>query len=287
MTTSISAITVCKNRLNDLKRTLPRLVSCGFDEIVLVDYDCPQKCGDWVAAHYPEVKVVRHQGDEGFSAARAKNLGARRVTSDWILFIDADIEVDPESAGRMRRVLKNRYYYRAEKGAAEKRPAYGTFIVSKKDFDRVTGFDEVYVGWGCEDDDIFYRLDISGLRLLEFPASLISEILTNDADRMRYSPVKSRAYQYAINEMYFSAKRRILPNFRKIGDLTLEVRRRLYQEIVDQAKGIMELENDPYSTRSVTLSIRLPPMRTFIPLQCSQSITIKYDFTRITPPSTE
>ena len=113
VTTSISAITVCKNRLNDLKRTLPRLVSCGFDEIVLVDYDCPQKCGDWVAAHYPEVKVVRHQGDEGFSAARAKNLGARRVTSDWILFIDADIEVDPESAGRMKRVLKNRYYYRA------------------------------------------------------------------------------------------------------------------------------------------------------------------------------
>lgn len=284
MSTTISAITVCKNRLNDLKRTLPRLVSCGFDQVVVVDYACPQQCGDWVEAHFPNVKVVRHKDDAGYSAAKARNLGAQRAASDWILFIDADIEVDHRSFGRMRKVLKKGYYYRTEKGTAEKRQAYGTFIISKKDFDRVAGYDEVYVGWGCEDDDLFYRLDISGMRLLEFPASLISEIVTKDEDRLEYSPVKSLAYQHAINEMYFSAKRRILPNFRKSGDLPLDARKRIYEEIVAKAKVIMELENDQNSTRSVTLTIRLPPMRTFSPLQCSQSIKIKYDFTRIVPP---
>lgn len=39
------------------------------------------------------------------------------------------------------------------------------FSVSRRDFERVNGFDEQFTGWGCEDDDLGRRLRASGVRL--------------------------------------------------------------------------------------------------------------------------
>ncbi|MCI0335143.1 MAG: glycosyltransferase [Planctomycetes bacterium] len=37
--------------------------------------------------------------------------------------------------------------------------------ISREDFEAVNGFDESFVGWGCEDDDLAYRLRLSGRRI--------------------------------------------------------------------------------------------------------------------------
>ena len=39
------------------------------------------------------------------------------------------------------------------------------FSVSRRDFERVNGFDERFTGWGCEDDDLGRRLRATGVRL--------------------------------------------------------------------------------------------------------------------------
>jgi GT2 family glycosyltransferase len=38
--------------------------------------------------------------------------------------------------------------------------------ISRSDLDAVNGFDETFVGWGCEDDDLAYRLRKSGARIV-------------------------------------------------------------------------------------------------------------------------
>jgi GT2 family glycosyltransferase len=39
------------------------------------------------------------------------------------------------------------------------------FGVWRCDFERINGFDECFVGWGCEDDDLAQRLRASGVRV--------------------------------------------------------------------------------------------------------------------------
>jgi GT2 family glycosyltransferase len=40
------------------------------------------------------------------------------------------------------------------------------FGVWRSDFERINGFDECFVGWGCEDDDLAERLRASGVRIV-------------------------------------------------------------------------------------------------------------------------
>jgi GT2 family glycosyltransferase len=48
------------------------------------------------------------------------------------------------------------------------KPAFrgGDFALARADFERVNGFDEKFVGWGCEDDDFGRRLRAASLRAI-------------------------------------------------------------------------------------------------------------------------
>src|SRR5579863_6579954 len=89
----VSAITTCKDRLANLKQTLPTLMAEPFAEVVLVDYDCPDHAGDWAAATFPDVKVVRVTDAPIFQVAAARNAGAAVASSPWLFFVDADVRV--------------------------------------------------------------------------------------------------------------------------------------------------------------------------------------------------
>jgi glycosyltransferase involved in cell wall biosynthesis len=41
----------------------------------------------------------------------------------------------------------------------------GNLAVWRTDFERINGFDEQFIGWGCEDDDLGQRLRQSGIRI--------------------------------------------------------------------------------------------------------------------------
>ena len=66
-------------------------------EIILVDDGSPDKCPqicDEYAKKYPQIKVV-HKQNGGLSSAR--NAGMKVATGEYILFIDSDDWIDPET----------------------------------------------------------------------------------------------------------------------------------------------------------------------------------------------
>jgi glycosyltransferase involved in cell wall biosynthesis len=60
--------------------------------------------------------------------------------------------------------IKEQYYQFVRHPTKPKLTGYNIGI-SREDFEAVNGFDESFVGWGCEDDDIAYRLRKAGRRV--------------------------------------------------------------------------------------------------------------------------
>jgi glycosyltransferase involved in cell wall biosynthesis len=60
--------------------------------------------------------------------------------------------------------LKNKYYQVVGHPTKPKLDACN-FAVWRQDYEAINGFDESFIGWGCEDDDLGIRLRKSGLRI--------------------------------------------------------------------------------------------------------------------------
>ena len=73
----IAFVVTCKGRLHHLKETLPLIVKQEPDEIVVVDYGCPDGTAAWVAVNFPRVKIVQFDSPS-FNVSHARNLGRRR-----------------------------------------------------------------------------------------------------------------------------------------------------------------------------------------------------------------
>jgi glycosyltransferase involved in cell wall biosynthesis len=71
---------------------------------------------------------------------------------------------------RERRRLWTRWvkdgFYQAIRHHGKPKLTGCNFGVWRSDFERINGFDECYVGWGCEDDDLAQRLRASGVEIV-------------------------------------------------------------------------------------------------------------------------
>lgn len=66
----------------------------------------------------------------------------------------------------------------------------------RDDFIRINGYDEAFVGWGCEDTDLSMRLDRSGVQNYKmFGIGIIYHLWHKEADKSRLS--ESQAYMLA------------------------------------------------------------------------------------------
>jgi hypothetical protein len=65
----------------------------------------------------------------------------------------------------LQQTIKNRYYQLVRHATKPKLIAYD-FGIWRDDLEAVNGFDESFIGWGCEDDDLAYRLRRAGRRII-------------------------------------------------------------------------------------------------------------------------
>lgn len=235
----IAFIVTCKGRLHHLRQSLPLLARQPDSECVVVDYDCPDRAGQWVAENYPAVRVVPVGAAPVFSASRARNLGAQAATAPWLCFVDADILVAESFATSLAPTLHEGFYYRPRPAAWEQ---WGTHICARHDFQRTGGYDEVLAGWGGEDNDIYHRLEAQGCQPAGFPGALIASLPHGDEERTRHHEIRDRWLAQRINALYLQVKYDVA---RQLGPdaLGLDTRRTIYAEVrrtllQDVARGV-------------------------------------------------
>jgi glycosyltransferase involved in cell wall biosynthesis len=168
-----------------------------------VDYDCPDRAGDWVERHYPQVRVVRSGPRARFEAARARNLGAQAAQAPWLCFIDADTLVQPEFTRTLVPTLATGGYYLVADSDAS---LIGLCICARQDFTDVGGYDGVLQGWGMEDKDLYFRLSDAGLEQRRFSPDLASSIPHGDEMRVQHYDIKRRKLSSTLNFVYCRAK---------------------------------------------------------------------------------
>jgi glycosyltransferase involved in cell wall biosynthesis len=85
------------------------------------------------------------------------------ISNSFINLIDAE-----EKKAIKKQFQKDKRYYYLHKLKLTNQPRLrgGVCAINKKDFEQINGYDEKFIGWGAEDDDIgsrLYKLGVEGL----------------------------------------------------------------------------------------------------------------------------
>ena len=184
---TFSIVTTCKGRLGHLQRSLPSFVAQADTEVVVVDYDCPQRSGDWVAAHFPDVIVERVQNAKDFNLSRARNVGARVANAPWLVFCDADNVLNERFAAEIRTLLAPGVFVRPYRDTEKGRVAVPFPLACERSVHwTVGGFDDAFEGWGTEDWEFVDRLVRHGISQRVFSVSLVTILDHEDASRTQF-----------------------------------------------------------------------------------------------------
>ncbi len=200
----ISFITTCMGRLDHLQQSLPTWLPQPDSEVVVVDYSCPQRSGDWVELAHPGVQLVRVPGETFFNLSKARNAGAKAASGRWLCFVDADVRLAPEFSTAVAPLLGAGCFLRVEQGAPI--DLVGTALISQEAFTAVGGYDDVLEGWGAEDYDIYLRLQHTGQLQTAFPARLLEAIPHGDELRTQHAAIRNRLLGWNVNRLYIEGK---------------------------------------------------------------------------------
>ena len=212
----ISLITTCMGRLSFLKQTLPNWIATTSFPIVVVDYSCPERTGNWIerSGFESRVSVVRQtaelrNGLPEFNTSKARNAGAAAVKEGYLLFLDADTLLSPE--------FENWLLSKIDPGSICLVPLHhdtmelgGALATHTSSFMAVRGFDERIQGWGSEDIDLKIRLRLLGLNCKEIPRNCLKAIHHSNALRVENHAQKDLNTTAVLNAAYLNAKYRRL-----------------------------------------------------------------------------
>lgn len=182
-------------------------------EVIVVDNGSTDGTEEFLAEHYPSVKVVVTPEKLGFS--KAVNLGISRATGDAIALLNNDTEVEPDWLRELVDVLRHRpevgvcasrilkaeerhLLYSAgdgftiagfgyQRGSEEPeairflKPEYvfaacaGAALYRREVFERIGTFDEDFYAF-YEDLDLAFRAQMAGFRCMYVPAARVYHI---------------------------------------------------------------------------------------------------------------
>jgi len=204
----LSIVVPSKARLEYLKRSLPTFLAQPGSEVIVVDYDCPDGTQEWVAANFPQARVVAVTNAPYFNLSHARNLGARQASADWIVFCDADNLLAPSFARELfERVSPGAYLRTLRVTRRGTRTHNVPLACETATFWSIGGYDDAFQGWGVEDREFVDRLDRSGIREVVGPPNLIETLRHGNAERSGFYE-HGIEVSMAINNYYCTIKQR-------------------------------------------------------------------------------
>jgi glycosyltransferase involved in cell wall biosynthesis len=250
----LSIITTCKARVHHLRRSLPSFLAQPDSEVIVVDYDCPDDTAGICAREFPSVRVVKVENAPRFSAARARNFGAAAARGEWIAFFDADIVMAPDFVRRLGSALDvHGTFHRFVPVDLRTNPACGSCVVRHADYLAVDRYDEVMQGYGGEDQDLYFRLQFSGLKAEILDFSMLAEIIQHhDRERVRFGTYETVGRHQQLNDVYYLVKHTLLRHL-GVNGLAEPQRRAIYGLIRDVVEDASRMPDSP-----IHFTIELP-----------------------------
>jgi hypothetical protein len=195
---AIWIVVPCMGRLSFLQKTAGLVLAQPDVRYCLVDYSCPDRCGEWLERTFEReigerrAVVERVGGQRLFNKSKAHNAGAWRALregAEYLCFLDADTLVNQGFLTCVRERVTPRRFLIAGRAAdgSDARSLTGLLAVHGQAFRGVGGFDESFLGWGAEDIELRLRLFlIGGLDHGDVPLSLIRPIVHDDGLRTQF-----------------------------------------------------------------------------------------------------
>ncbi|MDF2188290.1 glycosyltransferase [Paraflavitalea sp. CAU 1676] len=174
----ISFCTVCMNRTMHLKSTLLRNIEDNLHyphlEYVLLNYGSKDDMHDWVQTHFDAylqsglLKYYRTDFPDVFKMSHAKNMAFRLATGDILCSIDADNYTGDGFALYVNQLFrKDPAIFLAPPWIAPGKKWWdvqGRLCLWREDYYRFRGYDEGFIDYGYEDQDLKQRMMHAGLR---------------------------------------------------------------------------------------------------------------------------
>ena len=248
-----------------MKESLPTFVAQLDAEVIVVDYDCPDKTKDFVAANFPTVKIVEVIDEPKFLVTKARNLGAAIATGEILAFIDADICLEQDFTKRLDLADKKFGIFTFANDVR------GSCVVRRSNFTEVGGYDEVVFGYSQEDLEFYARLSLAGYAPEILEKELVSKIVHHANDQRVIYYDMGRKLSYTRGKIYRDAKNFLLLLSRR-KELTFEVREALWFKINE----MLTAPNLFDGTHSLDIPIPISEADEYLP-NCKFSATIRID----------
>lgn len=177
---AITVVTVSMNRSHHLRRSALGVAAWPHHaEHLLIDWSSNDPVRREELPDDPRIRLLRVDGETSWNPSLAYNFGFAQASSPWLMRMDAD-------CWPTHRLIPDELLMRGAiwvGSGVEGR--YGQFLMPRSEYWRVGGFNEYMRGWGFEDKDLRFRLQIQQQKdIRELPEYGIAVIEHTNAERM-------------------------------------------------------------------------------------------------------
>jgi hypothetical protein len=199
----VSVVCGCRDRHDALARALPTWLAIPeVSEVVVVDWSSAMPVTTVTAPLAdPRVIVARVEGERRWILSRCLNLGLRIAAGPVVLRLDADYLLEPDFFRRHDLAPRTFFCGNWRRARVEnERHLAGSLYVHKHHLMRVNGYNERIVTYGYEDDDLFERLQRTGLTRRDVDFDGVRHIPHPDALRTANQDVSDMQGETARNK---------------------------------------------------------------------------------------
>jgi predicted glycosyltransferase involved in capsule biosynthesis len=156
----------------------------SIDEIIIVDWNNPEPISNTIKPDN-KIKIIRVISEPKWILSYAYNIGIQCAKNELIFKCDADC-VPNEKIFNL--IPTNQYFYSGywKNGlTVGKASVNGQCYFRKEDFEKVNGYSEYIRTYGRDDEDLYDRLQYTGLKRLEIKPDMLE--IMNHSNEMRTS----------------------------------------------------------------------------------------------------
>ena len=193
VTTTLSFCITCKNRFEQIKKTLPRNLLDNREfkhliEFVLVDFGSADGLQDWIYENFIDdirsgyLKYYYTEEIVDWHASIAKNTTHLLASNEIITNLDCDnytgvnggkFVIDKMTECGVHKTLLHQFSNDKDDGS------YGRISFSRRNFLYIGGYDESFEPMGYQDVDLIIRLLASGLKYMQICDNLYNKTIPN------------------------------------------------------------------------------------------------------------